>query len=492
METTLSLSSPKPSSFSPLPFFVSNNSLLLQKLNLSLKPHCSLSPQNSHFFGTNLVLSHGNVNLIKTRNFHAPIWPINVAVKRKRENSFETVAQRDKRLRFVLKLRRILLREPDRTMSIKDLGRYRAQLGTLRKRQFVAMLKRFPAVFQVMEEGLYSLKFKMTPQAEKLYLEELKIRSEMEELLVMKLRKLLMMSLDKRILLKKITHLRTDFGLPQGFHETICYGYPQYFRVVATGRGPALELTHWDAELAVSAAELSLEENRIKEENDLLMERPERFNREKLLKRLTLSNDEIRRIMQFRDMPYISPYSDFSSIRSGTQVNEKHDCGVVHEILSLTVEKQTLVDNLSHFREEFGFSQQVRGMLIRHPDMFYVSLKGEMDCVFLREAYHGSELIYKDPLMRIKEKLRSLVAVPHQNGADRRDGNVLEKNDRRKDGRGEEEGEWSDAYNFMSDDRFGDYDSDDDWSHQEDDTPPKFFEDVEPLEIGQGSSFLFP
>ncbi|OIW02317.1 hypothetical protein TanjilG_11211 [Lupinus angustifolius] len=413
-------------------------------------------------------------------------------MKRRRENSFENVAQRDKRLRFVLKLRRILLREPDRTMSIKDLGRYKTQLGTLRKRQFVAMLKKFPAVFQVMEEGLYSLKFKLTPQAEKLYLEELKIRSEMEELLVMKLRKLLMMSIEKRILLKKITHLRTDFGLPQGFHDTICDGYPQYFRVVATGRGPALELTHWDEELAVSVAELSLEENRINEENDLLMERPERLNREKLLKGLNLSSGEVRRIMQFGDMPYISPYSDFSSLRSGTQVNEKHDCGIVHEILSLTVEKQTLVDNLSHFREEFGFSQQVRGMLISHPDMFYVSLKGEMDCVFLREAYHGSELIEKDPLMRIKEKLRSMVAVPHQNGADRRDGDGLEKNVSRKDGSGEEKGEWSDAYNFVSDDRFGDCDSDDDWRDQEDDTPPNFFEDVEPLEIGQGSSFHFP
>ncbi|CAL0318061.1 unnamed protein product [Lupinus luteus] len=486
MEPRFLFPSLKPSYFSPLPLFDSNSFLLLKKSKLYMKPHYSLSLQNSQFFGTSLVLSHGNVNLIKTRNFHAPIWPIKVAMKRRRDNSFENVAQRDKRLRFVLKLRRILLRERDRTMSIKDLGRYKAQLGTLRKRQFVDMLKKFPAVFQIMDEGLYSLKFKMTPEAEKLYLEELKIRSEMEELLVMKLRKLLMMSIEKRILLKKITHLRTDFGLPQGFHETICYGYPQYFRVVVTGRGPALELTHWDAELAASAAELSLEETRIKEENDLLMERPERFNREKFLKGLKLSSGEIRRIMQFGDMPYISPYSDFSSVRSGTKVNEKHDCGVVHEILSLTVEKQTLVDNLSHFREEFGLSQQVREMLLRHPDMFYVSLKGEMDCVFLREAYHGSKLIEKDPLMHIKEKLRSLVAVSHQNE------DALEKNDSRKYGSGEEEGEWSDAYNFVSDERFEHYDTDDDWRHQEDDTPPNFFEDVETLDIGQESSFLFP
>lgn len=88
--------------------------------------------------------------------------------------------------------------------------------------------------------------------------------------------------------------------------------------------------------------------------------------------------------------------------------------GVVHEILSLTVEKRTLVHQLTHFREEFRFSQQLRGMLIMHSDMFYISLKGVWDSVFLREAYHGSHLVEKDRLLLIKEKLRSLVAAVPQ------------------------------------------------------------------------------
>nr|GMD06568.1 protein ROOT PRIMORDIUM DEFECTIVE 1 [Ipomoea batatas] len=107
-----------------------------------------------------------------------------------------------------------------------------------------------------MEEGAYSLKFKLTPDAERLYLEELQARNEMEDLLVIKLRKLLMMSADKRILLEKIAHLKSNLGLPLEFHDTICCRYPLYFKVVETGRGPTLELTHWDSELVVSAAEL--------------------------------------------------------------------------------------------------------------------------------------------------------------------------------------------------------------------------------------------
>ena len=123
----------------------------------------------------------------------------------------------------------------------------------------------------------------------------------MEGLLVIKLRKLLMMSLDKRILLEKIAHLKTDLGLPMEFRDTICHRYPQYFRVVQTGRGPALELTHWDPELAVTAAELEEEEKREREstEKDLIIHRPPKFSRINLPKGLKLSKGEMRRIHQF-------------------------------------------------------------------------------------------------------------------------------------------------------------------------------------------------
>lgn len=440
------------------------------------------------------MLSRENVNFVSLRKVHSPYGPIRAAVKRRKEIPLDNVIQRDKKLKLVLKIRKILVNQPDRIMSLRELGRFRRELGLQKKRRFIALLKKFPAVFQIEEEGVYSLKFKLTPEAERLYLEELKIRNEMEDLLVMKLRKLLMISLDKRILLEKIAHLRTDLGLPFEFRDTICHRYPQYFRVVATERGPALELTHWDPQLAVSAAELSAEENRIRELEDknLIIDRPPKFNRIKLPKGLNLSKGEIRKLMQFRDIPYISPYSDFSGLKPGSKEKEKHACGVVHELLSLTVEKRTLVDHLTHFREEFRFSQQLRGMLIRHPDMFYVSLKGDRDSVFLREAYHDSQLIEKDRLLLIKEKLRSLVAVPRfrRGVATKRDGDGNEEIGNKEDESGEE---WTDAENFLSDDGFDDDDDDydnededdDDWSDEDDDTPPDFDEDAGSLEIGQ-------
>lgn len=62
----------------------------------------------------------------------------------------------------------------------------------------------------------------------------------------------------------------------------------------------------------------------------------------------------------------------------------------------------------------------MRGVLIRHPEHFYVSRKGARDTVFLREAYEGIHapgqrqrhvLKGKHPLVNLKEKYFSLMEV---------------------------------------------------------------------------------
>ncbi|PKU72769.1 protein WHAT'S THIS FACTOR 1 homolog, chloroplastic [Dendrobium catenatum] len=437
-----------------------------------------LSSRNTSFFGRNSILGEKRPQFQVQGDKKWTFFPIKAAVKWRKEVPFDSVIQRDKKLKLVLKIRSILVNQPDRIMSLKNLGKFRRDLGLTRKRRFIALLKRFPGVFEIVEEGVYSLKFRMTPEAERVYLEELRIRNEMEESGIVKLRKLLMMSLDKRILLEKITHLKTDLGLPSEFKETICQRYPQYFKMVFTDRGPALELTLWDPALAISAAEVAEEENRIREmeERNLIMERTPKFRIVKLPRGLNLSRGETRRISQFREMPYISPYSDFSQLRSGTAEKEKHACGVVHEILSLTLEKRTLVDHLTHFREEFKFSQQLRGMLIRHPDMFYVSLKGERDSVFLREAYRGSQLVEKHRLLLLKEKMRALVAVPRFS---RTPGSKVANQEKKvplEEAGGEDDSKgWSDVDDILAEaNESGDDFDEDDWSDEEDETPPDF------------------
>lgn len=460
------------SSITTLPFFISH------KTSLSQQPSSQLYKKTTPFLGNDLNLKFGG-EFRKSTNVR--VTPIRAIVKRRKELPFDNVIQRDKKLKLVMKIRKILLSQPDRVMQLRDLGRFRRALGLQKRRRFIALLRKFPGVFEIEEEGAFSLKFKLTAEAEKLYFEEMKVRNEMEDLLVVKIRKLLMMSLEKRILVEKIAHLKNDLGLPLEFRDTICERYPQYFKVVRTERGPALELTHWDNELAVSFAELEEEDKlaREAEKRDLIIDRPMKFNRVRLPRGLQLTKGEMRRIAQFRDIPYISPYSDFSELRPGSAEKEKHACAVVHEILSLTVEKRTLVDHLTHFREEFRFSQQLRGMLIRHPDMFYVSLKGDRDSVFLRDAYRDSQLVDKDRLLLIKEKLRALVSVPRFRGR------VAKTDSDAGDDQEEDEEDWSDLDDVVSNEMGDDYeddDSDDDYEDDvdgDDDMPPDFDEDDE-------------
>lgn len=459
------------SSLTTLPFFISHKTSRIQKPRFYSDNPVSISKQpleKTPFLGTSLKLQAGSFGGNFGKN-HVRFSPIQALVKRRKELPFDNVIQRDKKLKLVMKIRKILLSQPDRVMQLRDLGRFRRALGLQKRRRFIALLRKFPGVFEIEEEGVYSLRFKLTPEAERLYLDEMKVRNEMEDLLVVKLRKLLMMSLDKRILIEKIAHLKNDLGLPLEFRDTICQRYPQYFRVVRTDRGPSLELTHWDPELAVSFQELEEEDKLAKEaeKRDLIIDRPPKFNRVRLPKGLQLSKGEMRRISQFRDMPYISPYSDFSSLRPGSAEKEKHACAVVHELLSLTVEKRTLVDHLTHFREEFRFSQQLRGMLIRHPDMFYVSLKGDRDSVFLRDAYRDSQLVDKNRLLIIKEQLRALVSVQRFRGR-------VAKSDEEDDD--VEEEDWSDVDELVSNEM-----GDDD----DDDMPPDFDEDDENVKMSQ-------
>ena len=61
-----------------------------------------------------------------------------------------------------------------------------------------------------------------------------------------------MMSMSKRVLLEKISHLATDMGLPMDFRTNLCNKYPEFFEVVDTNYGLALELTSGDPTLGVS------------------------------------------------------------------------------------------------------------------------------------------------------------------------------------------------------------------------------------------------
>ena len=384
-------------------------------------------------------------------------------IKRKKDFKLDSVIQREKKLKRVLKIKEILVKQPGQVMSLRDLGKHRRYLRLTGKKRVIALLNKFPAVFEVYEEGVNSMYFRFTPQAKKQYREELKLKKEMEDVAVTKLRKLLMMSIDNSIAIQKIKHIRRDLGLPDDFDKSDFFPrYRQYFKVGTCSLGPLLILEEWDQGLAVTALEKAAEDKlrarqeleeelarslgeEVEEEEAILERSTPRFTKKtlNLPKGQQIKRKDRVKLLKFQEVPAISPYGDKSDLNPATAEAEKAALLVVLELLSLTSDKRILVDHLTHFRRDFKFSQRIRSLLIRHPEYFYVSLKGVRDSVFLREAYENSELKEKDPLVLLRERMADLVA---------------------KGQRDEKLDEISD-----DDEDDGDEDEDDDWGDEDDD-----------------------
>ncbi|MCO5593245.1 hypothetical protein L7F22_047252 [Adiantum nelumboides] len=398
---------------------------------------------------------------------------ITAVIKRRKNFPLDSVVERQKKLKLVTTIKDLLIKQPGMVMSLKRLGRHRHKLHLERKRRVIALLKKYPAVFEVFEEGCNSLYFRLTQGAEDHVFEEIRLKGDMESSSVTKIRKMLMMSLSKTLLLSKIDHLKKDLGLPDDYREVMIGNYPQFFKVIETEEGPALELTAWDPELAMSAWEKK--HLGVPMEDDTISGRPRRFAKLDLPAGHVLKRKDAEMLRRFQQVPYISPYTEFSHYRPGSIEAEKHACGVVHELLSLMLERRTLVDHLTHYRKDYKFSQQLYGMIVRHPEIFYISLKGTRDCVFLKEAYNGAELIEKDSLVVVKERLAKLVAL-----------NAARFNRSRQDGeegkaRGVDDGLRGDDDEDDADDF--DEDEGDDWSDDDDE-----ISDDDELDNGNGQA----
>lgn len=350
------------------------------------------------------------------RKTNANSMSVRARIKWGVDRRLDVVVDRSKPVKMALRIRTLIARQPNRVMSLKELALHRKYLGIVGKKRCIDLLKKFPGVFEVVQTG-GSHDVRLTQEAEEHLRLETRTREQCEATLVERLRRLLMMSCDRRIPVFKLTHLKTDLGLPDSFQHTLLPKYPEFFRCVNTEEGMTLELVRWDSDLAVSA----LERNKMQEngrggnnEADSNSGIGGKSGGKRGRPQLNLpsgyemnSNDKSK-LAKFLQMPYISPYSDAKDLDPSSMEAEKRAVGVVHEFLSLTLEKRTRIDFLTHFRHEYKFSQRLYHMLVRHPEMFYVCKKGYRDSVFLTEAYKGSDVIEKDPLLVAQEFLSDL------------------------------------------------------------------------------------
>ncbi|GLT31161.1 hypothetical protein SLA2020_059190 [Shorea laevis] len=312
---------------------------------------------------------------------------------------FESLLQRDAAFRFVTKSKEFLSKQPEQVLRLDDAGKLYHELGFPRGRKVSRFIANHPLLFTTYRHSDGKMWVGFTDFMEELLQEERSIMDAMEADRVTKVRKLLMMAKDKRIPLSKIYHTRLLFGIPENFRDRV-EKYPDYFRIVVENDGKrVLKLVNWDSKLAVSELEreFMVDEDKVKK----AFKFPVKYGKD-----LGLEEGDMRKLNLLNTLPLVSPYSDGWKLDLWGLEAEKYRVGVIHEFLSLTLEKRASIHHIVEFKEEFSLTRQTYQMLKKQPKTFYLAGTEMNWAVFLKDGYdENGDLISKDPQVVFNEKL---------------------------------------------------------------------------------------
>ncbi|PON63972.1 Plant organelle RNA recognition domain containing protein [Parasponia andersonii] len=361
----------------------------------------------------------GNIDKIYKDSKIPPDLSVSIScsiIKTVRSPCLDRHIVKQNKIRFVQKLKTLLLSKPKHYIPLHILSKCRSYLSLSTPKSILSMIRRYPTIFELFAipwppiplnatKSYPQLCVRLTPAASALAAEELNYKSAISDTLAGKLQKLLMLSSHQRLLLSKLVHLAPDLGLPPNFRSRLCNDHPDKFKTVDTSYGRALELVTWDTILAKTLPSPDVQSL------GLIVDRPLKFKQLRLRKGLNLKRRHQDFLLKFGEIPDVCPYrTPATELVKESIEAEKRACAVVREVLGMTVEKRTLIDHLTHFRKEFGLSNKLRGMIIRHPELFYVSLKGQRDSVLLVEGYDEKGiLLERDKSLEIREQLMQLV-----------------------------------------------------------------------------------
>uniref|UniRef100_A0A8I6X7W3 PORR domain-containing protein n=1 Tax=Hordeum vulgare subsp. vulgare TaxID=112509 RepID=A0A8I6X7W3_HORVV len=290
-------------------------------------------------------------------------------------------AARASRLRFAHKLLTLLLSKPCGFLPLRVLLRCRRFLGLPRRRQLVPFVLCYPTLFRLFQApisrpfspSLSTLAVALTPVAHALVADLAALCGDELALgLADKVHRLLLMTPRRRLLVSKLAHIAPDLGLAMDFRATLCPpppGHHQLRKHLPRPRAPPGRLATAAPFTAPSAV-------------------------------------PPRRPARPPHRPAAEPLEEGAS----TETAERRACVVVREVLAMTVEKRTLVDHLTHFRMNFGLPNRLRALLVRHPELFYVSIKGVWHSAFLVKAFdNDGRLLVEDGMLVGRDRLEELV-----------------------------------------------------------------------------------
>jgi hypothetical protein len=335
---------------------------------------------------------------------------VNIKLKWVKDRTMDSVVVGKRDLKAAGILVSIIYSSSECCVPIYRLSRHRGQLGLPDDLKLAAFIRRYPNIFvesSFLDSGGSPVPcFGLSCEALKIHREEVEILWENRFELRDRLCRLLMLTRDWMLPLQTIDQLKWDLGLPYDYQHSFVTNYPERFSFVRLPDDRVgLKMLLWDDKLAIS--ELEKNASRQQQEEDIKNRTfafPVSFTRGFGLKRKSMEW-----LKEWQKLPYTSPYTDASHLDIRTDVSEKRVVGVFHELLHLTLHKQTERKNVSNLRKPLALPQKFTRAFERHPGIFYISKKNDTQTVVLREAYNGGELMQKHPLVKIREEFVSLL-----------------------------------------------------------------------------------
>ncbi|XP_076953986.1 protein WHAT'S THIS FACTOR 1 homolog, chloroplastic-like [Bidens hawaiensis] len=327
--------------------------------------------------------------------------------QQKRVHALEIAVEKHKIAFKILFLLELLKHEPEQIIPIRSLDQHRRQLNLPKPHKISDFIRKSPKLFEMYKDQRGTTWVGLTAQGEELIQEEERLILDNNEKALEHVTRLLMMSVDKILPLDKIAHFRRDLGLPYDFRKHWVHKFPDHFRVLKDEDDVEfLKLVSWNPSWSVTELEkkvlgITKAENHVP--GMLSLAFPLKFPPD--YKKVYRYGGPIE---NFQKREYLSPYADASGLKAGSVDFDKRAVAVMHEMLSFMNEKRLVTDHLTHFRREFVMPQKLMRILLKHFGIFYVSERGKRFSVFLNEAYDGSELIEKRPLVVWKEKVVGL------------------------------------------------------------------------------------
>ncbi|KAF8118620.1 hypothetical protein N665_0004s0100 [Sinapis alba] len=326
---------------------------------------------------------------------------------RTKDNRLDKLIVHVRKLNIIFEIAKLMgYRKRGPFVSLQLMSRWKNLVGL--NVSIGAFVGKYPHAFEIFTHPCRkNLCCRVSEKLRDLIEEEESVVRECEVDAVRRVKKLLLMSRKGVLNVHALRLMRKEFGLPEDFRDSVLAKYTSEFRLVDL---ETLELVDGDDDENLCIAKV--EEWREVEYREKWLSEfetnyafpinlPTGFKIEKGFR------EDLR---NWQRVPYVKPY-ERKEISRSVERFEKRVVAVIHELLSLTVEKMVEVERLAHFRKDLGIEVNLREVILKHPGIFYVSTKGSTQTLFLREAYSKGCLIEPNPIYNVRRRMLDLVLL---------------------------------------------------------------------------------